>query len=435
VVKDLLKKEDWWAIWFGFIIIILAILSKFTGAFSFLSVKPKTWGDNGITIMQAMDGNFPKIFFVLLFLALMFAMGLKIMGGSSIKKYLLAFPALFGLTYIAELISAQATMKYYGLGYALWALVIGLIISNTIKTPEWLKPALKTEMYIKTGLVLLGASVLFNNILRLGLYGLGIAWFVTPLVVLFMWYFGTRILKIKSKSLVITIATATSVCGVSAAIAAAAASKAKKDELTFAVGLSLIFTVIMMVFMPLGIKFLGMDPLMGGAWIGGTIDSTGAVAAAGAMLGDVALKSATIVKMIQNVLIGVFAFGIALFWVTNVEQDENSPRVGISEIWIRFPKFIIGFLAASILFSFVLTPLTGLLPEDIINITKGYQSWLFALAFMSIGLESNFKEMAQLVQGGKPLTLYVVGQTFNVILTLVAVWLLLSGTFFPIPVI
>ena len=174
-------------------------------------------------------------------------------------------------------------MKYYGLGYALWALVIGLIISNTIKTPEWLKPALKTEMYIKTGLVLLGASVLFNNILRLGLYGLGIAWFVTPLVVVFMWYFGTRILKIKSKSLVITIATATSVCGVSAAIAAAAASKAKKDELTFAVGLSLIFTVIMMVFMPLGIKFLGMDPLMGGAWIGGTIDSTGAVAAAGAM--------------------------------------------------------------------------------------------------------------------------------------------------------
>ena len=109
---------------------------------------------------------------------------------------------------------------------------------------------------------------------------------------------------------------------------------------------------------------------MGGAWIGGTIDSTGAVAAAGAMLGDVALKSATIVKMIQNVLIGVFAFGIALFWVTNVEQDENSPRVGISEIWIRFPKFIIGFLAASILFSFVLTPLTGLLPEDIITLPK-----------------------------------------------------------------
>lgn len=434
-MKDLLKKEDWWAIWFGFIIIILATLSKSTGLFNFASVKPKTWGENGVTIIQAMNGNFPKIFFILLFLALMFAFGLMIMGQKSIKKYLLAFPALFGLTYIAELISAQATMKYYGLGYALWALVIGLLISNTIKTPEWLKPAIKTEMYIKTGLVLLGATILFNTILRLGLYGLGIAWFVTPIVVIFMWYFGTKILKIKSKSLVITIATATSVCGVSAAIAAAAASKAKKDELTFAVGLSLIFTVIMMVLMPLAIKFIGMDPLMGGAWIGGTIDATGAVAAAGAMLGDVALKSATIIKMIQNVLIGVIAFAIAVFWVTNVEQDSSSPKVGISEIWVRFPKFILGFLGASIFFSFILTPLTGFSPSDITSITNGYQSWLFALAFMSIGLESNFREMSQLIQGGKPLTLYVVGQTFNIILTLFVVWLLLSGTFFPIPIV
>ena len=138
-----------------------------------------------------------------------------------------------------------------------------------------------------------------------------------------MYQFGTRILKIGSRSLVIVIAAATSVCGVSAAIAVAAAARAKKDELTLAVGMSLIFTVVMMVAMPAVVRALGMDPVVGAAWIGGTVDATGAVVAAGALLGEQAEQIAAVVKMVQNTLIGVVAFLVAVFWVTRIERDDG----------------------------------------------------------------------------------------------------------------
>ena len=147
-----------------------------------------------------------------------------------------------------------------------------------------------------------------------------VAWGVTPVVIIFMYLFGTRYLKMASKSLIIVIATATSVCGVSAAIAAAAACRAKKEELTLVIGMTMIFTVIMMVGMRALIKLIGLDDTIGGAWLGGTIDATGAVVAAGAFLGEEAEKVAAIVKLIQNVLIGIVAFFIAFYWVSFVER-------------------------------------------------------------------------------------------------------------------
>jgi uncharacterized membrane protein YadS len=239
---------------------------------------------------------------------------------------------------------------------------------------------------------------------------------------------------------VIILAAATSVCGVSAAIAVAGATRAKKEELTLAVGMTLIFTVLMMVFMPIGIKAMGMNDVLGGAWMGGTIDATGAVVAAGSMLGPRAETVAAVVKMIQNVLIGVLGFFVAVYWVTVVDRDPNAPRPGLMEIWVRFPKFILGFIGASIAFSFILTPLFGglfegdgmkLVESGIIKaVTNPLRGWFFCLAFVSIGLESNFRELAKQMEGGKPLILYVVGQTFNLILTLVMAWLAFSY-FFP----
>jgi uncharacterized membrane protein YadS len=260
-----------------------------------------------------------------------------------------------------------------------------------------------------------------------------VAWIVTPTVVVFMYLFGVRLLKMQSKCLVIIIAAATSVCGVSAAIAAAGASRAKKEELTLGVGMTLIFTVLMMVFMPIGIKAVGMNDVLGGAWMGGTIDSTGAVVAAGSMLGPRAETVAAVVKMIQNVLIGFLGFFIALYWVTSVDRDPHAPRPSLMEVWIRFPKFILGFIGASILFSFVLTPMFGamfqggglkLVENGVIKaVTNPLRGWFFCLAFVSIGLESNFRELAAQLEGGKPMVLYVVGQSFNLILTLFVAWL------------
>jgi len=369
---------------------------------------------------------------------LLTVIGVRVMGQNA-GGYLLAFVAIFIVAILSFVIANQNTIKAYGLSYAAWALLLGLLVSNTIGTPGWLKPAVRTEMYIKAGLVLLGAEILFGKILSIGVPGLMVAWLVTPTVIIFMWLYGTRVLKIVSKPLVMIIAAATSVCGVSAAIAVAAASRAKKEELTLAVGMTLIFTVLMMVFMPMFIAWVDMDPVLGGAWMGGTIDSTGAVVAAGAFLGPRAEAVAAVVKMIQNILIGAVGFFVALFWITSVERDPDAPRPGLMQIWVRFPKFIVGFVAASFLFSFVLVPLFAslfdgdglkLVESSVLKaMTNPLRGWFFCLAFVSIGLESNFADMAKQLEGGKTLLLYVVGQSFNLILTLLVAWLAFSVLF------
>ncbi|MBU0755795.1 MAG: putative sulfate exporter family transporter [Planctomycetes bacterium] len=376
-----------------------------------------------------------NIFFGLLLLfvtlGILTAFGVKVMGQDP-WKYLAGFTFVFVMSIFAYTFSEQHVIEAYGLSYAFWALLLGLLISNTIGTPKWIMAGAKTEMFIKTGLVLLGAEILFNKIVNLGGKGLFVAWMVTPVVIIFMYVFGTRVMKMTQKALVMIIAAATSVCGVSAAIATAAACKAKKEELTLAVGMTLIFTVLMMVFMPIGIKWIGMDSIVGAAWMGGTIDSTGAVVAAGSMLGAEAEKVAAVVKMIQNVLIGLVAFCVAVFWVTRVERDGKT-RVTAMEIWYRLPKFVIGFVAASLIFSFVLVPLLGsdVVENEVIKAgTRTVRGWLFCMAFISIGLESNFKDLAGQLVGGKPIILYIVGQSFNLVLTLIAAYLAFGGILF-----
>jgi uncharacterized membrane protein YadS len=220
-----------------------------------------------------------------------------------------------------------------------------------------------------------------------------------------------------------------SVCGVSAAIATASACRAKKEELTLAVGLSLVFTAIMMVIMPITIKALGLPEVLGGAWMGGTIDATGAVAAAGAFLGEKALYTAATIKMIQNILIGVIAFFVAIYWCAKVECVEGQ-KVKAIEIWHRFPKFVIGFIAASIIFSVIynsLGPDAGysVIDQGVLKgLTKNHRGWFFCLAFVSIGLATNFRELKEHFKGGKPLILYVCGQSFNLILTLVMAYIM-----------
>ncbi|MBU0982898.1 MAG: YeiH family protein, partial [candidate division Zixibacteria bacterium] len=350
------------------------------------------------------------------------------MKTEKLSRYLAGFAGVFVLSCLAYWIANQTNIKYWGLSYAMWALLVGLLISNTVGTPRWLLSGAKTEMFIKTGLVLLGAEVLFKKILSLGPPGLMVAWIVTPVVVIFMWHFGTRWLKMRNKHLVMIIAAATSVCGVSAAIAASAACRAKKEDLTLGVGMTLIFTVLMMFFMPLFIKFIGMNAILGAAWMGGTIDSTGAVVAAGSMLGPEAEQVAAVVKMIQNILIGLLAFCVAVYWITSVERTPGAAKPNAMEIWYRFPKFVLGFVGASLLFSFGVIPWlngdVGAVESRYIDpVTKVLRGWFFCLAFTSIGLESNFKDLMSRMEGGKPMLLYVAGQSFNLGLTLFVAWL------------
>ncbi|MDW7675842.1 MAG: putative sulfate exporter family transporter [Bacillota bacterium] len=428
-LSQLWKKEDWWTVWLGAILIIasiVGIISKPT--------LPKKWGMSGAeSILASMPSDIiTGILATGLVTLVVFAIAVFFVNRKDFSKFLLAFPLLFILAILAKVLGNYSPWNHYGFNDVIWALVIGLVISNTIKTPGFIKGAVRTELYIKTGLVLLGASILFNKMLALGTLGLGVAWLVTPIVIIFMFWYSQRVLKMQeNKGLAITIASATSVCGVSAAIAAGTAAKAKKEEISLAISITLIFTVIMMVGMPALVKLLGMDPIVGGAWLGGTIDATGAVVAAGAMLGEDAMQVASVIKMVQNILIGVVAFGIAVFWVTFYEKKStDQAHIGLKEIWVRMPKFILGFIGASIIFSFLIS---DAIVDSSLSAINGYRGFFFTLAFVSIGLESNFKEMASMVKGGKPLNLYIVGQTFNLVLTFIAAYIFFSGNFFTLP--
>jgi len=386
--------------------------------------------------------------------------GVSWFRGRSPVSFLLAFPAIFGLALLANVMAKQQQVEALGLEYVLWALLLGLLISNTIGTPAWLRPAVMGEQFVKLGLVLLGVEVLLGTLLKYGIPGIFVAWVVTPVVLVTTYLFGQYILRIQSKTLNIVISADMSVCGVSAAIATAAACRAKKDELSLAIGLSMGFTVVMMVVLPKLALLLGLPEPIAGAWIGGTIDSTGAVAAAGELVGKQAGEVAVTIKMIQNTLIGVVAFAVATYWVSVVEspagaaepaagglesanvvtaepgaaggQGGSRAGAGIGEIWRRFPKFVLGFVGVSLLASAItsLGAYEALGLDSVQNgVTKPLRGWLFCLAFVCIGLESNVSQFLPHLRSGKPLVLYVVGQSLNLLLTLAMAYLMFGWLF------
>ena len=349
IFVTLIRSEDWWAVWIGLILFLLSFSGIITSV-----PKPTSWTINPLNSFTG--DSFVSYLLLTIILMAILSVAIKTIRGK-LAYFVPSFFIFSLLGLIAQVISKQSIMGTYGLEYVLWALIIGLLISNTIGVPDFVRPAIRTEMFIKIGLVLLGAEILFSRILNLGIQGLVLAWGVTPLVLIIMYKYGTSFLKL-DKTLSVLISAATSVCGVSAAIAVAAATKAKKEMLTLTISISLLSTVILLVGLPSLIKILGFDFVVGGAWIGGTVDSTGAVVAAGELLGEQAMEVATVIKLIQNVMIALIAFVIAFIWVTRIDKQPNE-KPSFIQIWYRFPKFILGFAFLSIFSSFFVLPIIG----------------------------------------------------------------------------
>ncbi|MBQ2331608.1 MAG: hypothetical protein II383_04295, partial [Bacteroidales bacterium] len=167
-LSDLWKKEDWLAVWIGFIVIALGCVAVLTGAFDFAAAKFSTWhlwedvAEKKSLLAQLNASFWIKLLRTFLVLGILFTAGVKLQGGK-VREFLPAFVVLFVLAIVVRLISAEFTLNRY-LEWAFWALIVGLLISNTVGVPDWLKPAIRTEFYIKTGLVVMGFSVLFSNI-------------------------------------------------------------------------------------------------------------------------------------------------------------------------------------------------------------------------------------------------------------------------------
>jgi uncharacterized integral membrane protein (TIGR00698 family) len=348
--------------------------------------------------------------------------------GEKAGSFIVGFPFVFILAWVAQFIAGNYTILEYGLEYVLWCLFLGLFVSNVIGIPEWLKVAVRTEFYIKTGLVILGSGILFGEIVKAGSYGIVQAVLVVAVVWYLTWWVAKKMEVDDEFSAMLSSAVA--ICGVSAAIATAGAVKGDPKKLSYVTSIVLICAIPMMVLQPLISKQFGIPDVVAGAWLGGTLDTSGSVVAAGALISETAMKTGVIVKMSQNVLIGVAAFILSVVWTfRKAETVPGGEKPGIMEIWYRFPKFVLGFMIASVIFSFFLDPKT-------VDATKGMlgglRTWWFALAFTSIGLETRFADLAKL-GGGKPALAFLIGQGFNIIWTLILAYLIFGGVLFAAP--
>ncbi len=383
-------------------------------------------GDAGATVEKVFAGaNLAKALYLFIGFAILCIVGMAFMG-MPVGKFLTGFPIVFILSALAYFVSENDIVKYYGLEVVFWALIFGLLISNTVGLPGWMKAAIKTEFFIKIGLVLLGAEVLFGTIAKVGAYGMIQSILVIGIVFYFCIWVARKVGL--DDEFAAILGSAVSICGVSAAIAAGGAVQGDSKKVSHTISLVLLCAIPMLILQPLFAKWIGMPPAVTGAWLGGTIDTTGAVVAAGAIAGTEAMSVAVVVKMAQNVLIGFAAFFLAL-WFAFKGQAAGGEKPNLMQIWTRFPKFVLGFIVASLVFSFFMTEAQA---KGVTGITTGLRGWWFTLAFLCIGLETKFSELIAM-GGGKPAFVFLTAQAFNIIWTLILSYLIFGGIIFPVP--
>jgi uncharacterized membrane protein YadS len=309
------------------------------------------------------------------------------------------------------------------LEYPIWAALAGLLgngILKLTKIHERVRPGIRTELFLKIGLVLLGAGISFK-VLVTAAGGAIIQSVIMVISVFFFCWWLAGVFHLDGK-LRAVMSTAISICGVSAAIAAAGSVQAKKEQVTYITTLVIVVALPLMVIAPLLAGAMHLSQAVAGAWFGGNIDTTAAVVGAGTIYGETAQKVATIVKSTQNVLIGVAAFLLALYYASVVEHKAGE-RPSAKMIWERFPKFVLGFIVASLLYTF------GLINGGSGSAIDALKTWAFTLAFVCMGLDFSVSELKKM--GWPPVAVFLITTVFNTALALAVAWLIF-GVWMPI---
>jgi uncharacterized integral membrane protein (TIGR00698 family) len=321
---------------------------------------------------------------------------------------------LLAIGYSGKLI--EQTINSYGkanhlalpnIEYVLWAIVIGLVIANTIGVPKIFKPGIATyEFFLKLGIVLLGVRFLLGDVLKLGGISLvAVLLELTISIVLMTWLGNAFKLTPKLTSL---LAIGSSICGVSAIIAAKGAINAKDEDASFAIAAILALGAIGLFAFPLIGHALGMSEHAYGLWAGLAIDNTAEATAAGNLWSEQAGKIAVLAKTTRNATIGFVVLGYAVYWATRGEARGIENKAVF--LWNKFPKFVLGFIVVSLLAT------AGLFSKeqaaDIANLSR----WAFLLTFAGVGLSTDFREMRK--QGLYPFIVGAAGEVAIALLTL-----------------
>ena len=339
-----------------------------------------------------------------------------------LKGLLPSLVVVFAVSLLAQVVAKIPAVSYYGFESVFFSVLFGLLIRNVWRVPAWMKPAIQGEFFIKIGVVCLGATILFSDVMKSGVFGLVQACLVVAVVWFFAFWLSRR-MKVDERSAMI-LSSGVSICGVSACITAARVAGGDDKKLSYIVSLVLIVPWLANLILP-HLFAPEVAEEVAGAWIGGTIDTTSGVAASSMIVGEVANQHAVIIKAAQNVLIGVVAFFIALYLSTRGEKGGQAPSLGI--VWEKFPKFIIGFVAASLVFSLcqsngLFVPgAKGKLLEP--GVAKMFSSVFFSLAFVCIGLDTRLKDIIS-KENRNVLRAFLAAQTFNIVVTFVIACLL-----------
>lgn len=349
-----------------------------------------------------------------------------------LKGLFWSFVVVFALSLLAQLVAKIPGVKYYGFEAVFFSVIFGLIVRNCIRIPEWLKPAIQGEFFIKIGVVCLGATILFRDFVTSGVAGILQACIVVSGVWMFAFWLSRR--AAVEERAAMTLASGVTICGVSACIATGGVTKVQERYLSYIISVVLIVAVPMIYLMPLLAKWIvplltddvAVQSEIMGAWIGGTIDTTSGVAAASEMVGDEANKTAMIVKATQNVLIGVVAFCIATY-LASKGGNGRFHRPSVRLVWEKFPKFVVGFIVASLVFSLLQS--NHIFPDweakklAETSMAKTFSTFFFSLAFVCIGMDTRLKDIVSR-ENRNILYAFLGAQCFNIVVTLLVAWLM-----------
>ncbi len=298
--------------------------------------------------------------------------------------------------------------------------------------PKWFDSALRTEFYVKTGIVLLGATLPFTLILQSGPTAFLQATFIAVSTFLVIYFMGTKVFGL-DKRFAATLGAGGSICGVSASIAVGSSVNEEADHVSISIAMVVIYATIMVFLLPIMINLMGIPDGPAGAWIGTSEFADAAGMAAAAQISDQAIRSFTLMKVVgRDMFIGVWCFILAIISVTKWEKREDGTKPDAKQIWTRFPKFVLGFFAASILLTIVIAGVNAdaskIINSDVIGPIKTLRTWCFVLCFLCIGLTTRFRELAK--AGWRPFLAFTSGVIINVplgyifsVLVLGAFWL------------
>jgi len=298
-------------------------------------------------------------------------------------------------------------LTFPNIEYVLWAILIGLALSNLVTVPKIFHAGIATyEFWLKIGIVLLGSRFVLGDVLKLGGVSLGLVVVEISLSLLLMTWLG-KTFKLKPK-LTSLLAVGSSICGVSAIIAAKGAIDADDEDSTFAIAAILALGALALFTFPVIGHSLHMNDVTYGLWAGLGVDNTAEATAAGALYSDGAGKLAVLAKTTRNAMIGFVVLAYALYWAKRGQANTIDNKAAF--LWTKFPKFVLGFLAISLLVTF------HAFNKDQVSSLANLSRWAFLLTFAGVGLRTNFRAMSK--QGLRPFIVGALGEVLIAALTL-----------------